>query len=207
MSNHTAGHVLVVAAPSGAGKTSLVNALVAREQNIVLSVSHTTREPRPGEIDGQHYHFVDNAEFDRLLEEGEFFEHAEVFGHWYGTSRSAVMKEVARDRDVILEIDWQGARQVKNQLPNAISVFILPPSRKALEARLQARGQDAPDIIANRMAAAKAEMSHYQEFDYLVVNDDFKHALSDLHSILRAARLETPLQRQRHGALVESLLA
>ncbi|HHQ41865.1 MAG TPA: guanylate kinase [Chromatiales bacterium] len=200
------GTLFIVSAPSGAGKTSLVKALVERDPRVVLSVSHTTRPPRPGERDGVDYHFVDGATFERMAAEGAFLEHAEVFGNRYGTARATVERELAADRDVILEIDWQGARQVRAAMPEAVSVFILPPSREALEERLRGRGQDDETVIARRMARAVDEMSHYDEYDYLVVNDVFETALEDLLAIVRATRLRRPAQAVRHAELLRRLL-
>jgi guanylate kinase len=204
---NTEGQIIIVAAPSGAGKTSLVNALVERVDSASLSISHTTRPPRPGEEDGRHYHFIDHQRFETLIQEQAFLEHAEVFGNYYGTSFAGIAKQRADGQDVILEIDWQGARQVKQAIPEAISIFILPPSRDALERRLRSRGQDSDSVINRRMAEARDEASHYAEFDYLVVNEDFETALADLISILRARHLATDLQRQRHQQLIDGLLA
>ena len=200
------GTLLIVSAPSGAGKTSLVKALVERDPRVVLSVSHTTRPPRPGERDGVDYHFVDGATFERMAAEGAFLEHAEVFGNRYGTARATVERELAADRDVILEIDWQGAHLARAAMPEAVSVFILPPSREALEERLRGRGQDDETVIARRMARAVDEMSHYDEYDYLVVNDVFETALEDLLAIVRATRLRRPAQAVRHAELLRRLL-
>lgn len=200
------GTLFVVAAPSGAGKTSLVNALVARHPGVVLSVSYTTREPRPGELDGTHYHFVSGSEFERMAEAGEFLEHADVFGSQYGTGRDQVEQALGAGTDVILEIDWQGARQVRAAMPESQGIFILPPSRDALVERLRGRGQDSPEVIEARMAKARAEISHFQEFDFLIVNDDFETALADLEAILRAQRLRQGRQRDRHGDLLRALL-
>lgn len=200
------GTLFVVAAPSGAGKTSLVNALVERCTDLVLSVSHTTRPARPGEADGTHYHFVSDAEFDRMVEAGEFLEHATVYGSRYGTGRAELERSLAKGRDVILEIDWQGARQVRQAAPDALGIFILPPSREALVERLQGRGQDSSSVIESRMAKAQEEISHYGEFDFLVINDDFDQALADLEAILRTQRLRLPRQRIARRALIEALL-
>lgn len=200
------GTLFVVAAPSGAGKTSLVNALVARHPGVVLSVSHTTREPRPGERDGTHYHFVSDAEFERMARAGGFLEHADVFGSRYGTGRSQVEQALRAGNDVVLEIDWQGARQVRDAMAESLGVFILPPSREALAERLQGRGQDSPEVIESRMAKAREEISHFHEFDFLVVNDDFETALGDLEAILRAQRLRLDRQRERHRELIRALL-
>ena len=201
------GHLYVVAAPSGTGKTSLVNALVDRVADARLSISHTTRAPRPGEIDGRHYHFVDQVKFSELIEAGAFLEHAEVFGKQYGTTRTAVQALRDEGLDVILEIDWQGARQVKQAIPDACTIFILPPSQAALEARLRSRGQDSDEVIARRMAESREEASHHGEFDYLVVNEDFENALADLISILRCARLASNEQLKRCSSLIDGLLA
>lgn len=200
------GSLFIVSAPSGAGKTSLVNELVGALDDIVVSISHTTRPPRERERDRVDYYFVDDATFERMVAEDQFLEHARVFDHRYGTSRHWVEQQRAAGRDVILEIDWQGARQIKTRVPEAVSVFILPPSLAELRVRLRRRGQDGPEAIERRMADAVAEMSHYAEYDYLVVNDDFHRALADLTAIVRAARLETPVQRQRLGARLAELL-
>lgn len=200
------GTLFVVSAPSGAGKTSLVNALVERHDGVVLSVSHTTREPRPGEQDGTHYHFVSEAEFERMARAGEFLEHADVFGSRYGTGRGQVEDALRAGRDVVLEIDWQGARQVRDAMTDAPGIFILPPSRDALVERLRGRGQDSPEVIEARMAKAREEISHYQEFDYLIVNDDFETALGDLEAVVRAPGLRLDRQRHRHHELLEALL-
>ncbi len=199
--------LFIIAAPSGAGKSSLVNALLAREAGIQLSISHTTRPPRPGESEGCHYHFTDRAHFAAMLAEDAFLEHAEVHGNAYGTSRAELVRAAAASRDLLLEIDWQGARQVRQRLPDAISVFILPPSREALEQRLHARGQDSEAVIRRRLAAAREEMSHFDEFDYVIVNEHFDSALDELHAIVRASRLRQPVQAARHAERVRALLA
>jgi guanylate kinase len=199
------GSLFVVSAPSGAGKTSLVRALLEADSGVQVSVSHTTRARRPGEEDGVHYHFVDRPSFERLVGEGAFLEHARVFDNHYGTSRADIEQRLARGRDVILEIDWQGARQVRERLPYAVSVFILPPSAEALEERLRGRGQDSDEIIARRLAEARAELSHYGEFDYLVVNDDFDTALAELRAIVAARRLRRTAQARRHAGLLAAL--
>ncbi len=206
MSKPAAGNVFVVAAPSGAGKTTLVHNLVDRLPGIALTVSHTTRNARDGEVDGEHYHFIDQNEFEALIDADRFLEHATVFGHSYGTSIDTVNAGLDKG-DVLLEIDWQGAQQIKQRMPEAISIFILPPSRDTLEQRLRSRGKDAPDVIARRLAEAQAEMSHHAEFDYIVVNDDFETAVADLTAVVRAARLRQPLQSNRHEALIRGLLA
>jgi guanylate kinase len=201
-----AGTPFIMSAPSGAGKTSLVRALLDADTRLGVSVSHTTRAPRPGEVDGRDYHFVGRTDFRRLVDEGAFVEWAEVFGNFYGTSARAVQDELLGGRDVILEIDWQGARQVRSHLPGARSIFILPPSWVTLEQRLSSRAQDSRDIITRRMAAARSEVSHWAEYDYLVVNDDFDQALADLQAIVRSRRLRREPQSQRHRALIDSLL-
>lgn len=203
----SSGTLYVISAPSGAGKTSLVKALVQAVPGLVVSVSHTTRPPRPGEQDGVDYHFVDAEGFLALVEDGGFLEHARVFGNYYGTSRKAVEAELAAGRDVVLEIDWQGARQVRRLMPGCQSVFVLPPSRQALEARLRARGQDSEEVIARRLQEAVTDMSHYAEFDYVVINDDFEQALGELRAIVTANRLRVGRQQARHRALLQELLA
>jgi len=200
------GHLFVVSAPSGAGKTSLVRALVARAGALVVSVSHTTRARRPGEEDGVHYHFVDAATFEAMVAAGEFLEHARVFDHAYGTARGPVGARLAAGEDVLLEIDWQGARSVRAAMAEVVSVFILPPSVAELERRLTARG-DRPEVIARRMRDAVSEMSHYGEYDYLVVNDDFDRAAEGLVAIVTAARLRRAVQVERHAGLLAGLVA
>ncbi|MEO6967389.1 MAG: guanylate kinase [Rhodanobacteraceae bacterium] len=204
---HVSGTLFIVAAPSGAGKSTLVNALLAREPGIILSISHTTRPPRPGDIDGTHYHFVDRAEFEGMIVRKDFLEHAVVFGNLYGTSRDGVQRQLAVDRDVLLEIDWQGARQVRAAMPNCVSIFILPPSRFELERRLRSRASDGDAIIARRLAESREEMSHAHEFDCIVVNDVFDVALEQLCAIVRAVRAGKPLPGERHEALIAQLLA
>jgi guanylate kinase len=184
------GQLFIVAAPSGAGKTSLVNALVADDPRLVISVSYTTRAPRPGESDGVHYHFVTPGSFERRRQAGEFLECAEVFGHWYGTHRQTTEAILDAGQDVILEIDWQGARQVKQTFPDCRSIFILPPSVAALRERLGARAQDSESVIERRMAEARDELSHWDEFDFVVINDDFAEALEELKSLVRHLRGE-----------------
>jgi guanylate kinase len=200
------GNLYVVSAPSGAGKTSLVAALASAEPGLHVSVSHTTRPRRPGEEDGVNYHFVSDEEFAALVDADAFLEHAPVFDRRYGTTRESVEPFLAAGDDVILEIDWQGAAQVRERRPGAIGIFILPPSRESLAARLAGRGQDSDEVIARRMADAIAEMSHYDEFDYLVVNDDFETALGDLRSIVRGGRLVRERQRAQYRELIASLL-
>ena len=191
------GTLYIISAPSGAGKTSLVKALIADTDEIAVSVSHTTRAIRPGEKDAKDYHFVDKDVFLSMVENGDFLEHAKVFDNYYGTSQQHVEQQLLQGLDVILEIDWQGAEQIRKLFPDAKSIFILPPSLQALKARLQNRGQDDEPVIARRMKDAVSEMSHYAEFDYLLVNDDFNIALQDLSSIFRAHRLRQ-LQQQRN---------
>lgn len=206
-SNLLQGTLYIFAAPSGAGKTSLVKALVEKVDNIEVSVSHTTRIPRPGEVDGINYHFIDIAAFQAMVAKGDFLEHAQVFDNFYGTARAKIEQRLAAGVDVILEIDWQGARQVRAQFPDCIGVFILPPSRQGLEERLRGRGQDEEEVIARRMRDAVSEMSHYAEFDYLVINDDFQTALAELAAIVTARRLRTEIQASRHKQILQTLLA
>lgn len=201
------GSLYVISAPSGAGKTSLVNALVPSTEGIAVSVSHTTRAARPGEEDGTHYHFTDVDSFQAMVDKGDFLEHAQVFDNFYGTSRLSVETQLQAGLDVILEIDWQGARLVREQMPDCIGVFILPPSVAALEQRLRGRGQDGDDIIARRMRDARSESSHYDEYEFLVINDDFDMALLELRSIFIAQRLQTKRQKQRHQSMLDELLA
>lgn len=203
--SHT-GTLYTISAPSGAGKTSLVNALVDGTGDLRVSVSHTTRAKRPGETDGVDYHFVSETDFLTMLERAEFLEHANVFGNLYGTSQRWVEKQLAGGTDVILEIDWQGAAQVKRLLPEARSIFILPPSRPALLERLTARGQDDAETIGSRMAKAVEEMSHYVESDFLVVNDEFDKALLGLQAIVQCHRLATNKQREALAPLLSTLL-
>lgn len=201
------GTLYTLSAPSGAGKTSLVDALLQRDPALRVSISHTTRAIRDGEQDGVNYHFTDETAFQRILNEGGFLEHARVFDNWYGTSQQWVEGTLASGCDVILEIDWQGAEQVRKLLPDTLSIFILPPSRDTLQTRLNARGQDDDTIIAGRMAQARDEMSHYSEADYLVINDDFDTALADLAAIFRANRLRLARQGDKHQELISELLA
>jgi guanylate kinase len=196
------GTLYTVSAPSGAGKTSLVNALLEGTPDLCVSISHTTRAMRPGEVDGVNYHFVSEETFLAMLERAEFLEHARVFGNLYGTSQLWVEEQLKAGTDVILEIDWQGAQQVKHLMPDTCAIFILPPSRETLEQRLNSRGQDGPELIAGRMAEAVEEMSHYIESDFLVVNRDFDTALAELGAIITSHRLRTARQR---GVLVDLL--
>ncbi len=199
------GTLYTVSAPSGAGKTSLVHALVESSSTLRVSVSHTTRPMRPGETDGVDYHFVEKAEFAAMLERTEFLEHAQVFGNLYGTSQHWVEEQLAAGTDVILEIDWQGAQQVKRLRPDTLAIFILPPSRLTLLQRLTGRGQDDAATINDRMAKAVEEMSHYIESDYLVVNQDFGRALADLQAIVHSQRLVTDKQRLNLAGLLQQL--
>ncbi|MBX8502576.1 guanylate kinase [Pseudomonas cichorii] len=209
---HSTGTLYIVSAPSGAGKTSLVKALIDDSeknsgQQIRVSVSHTTRAKRPGEVDGVNYHFVDRAEFQRMIEHGDFLEQAEVFGNLYGTSQSHLQQTLDEGHDLILEIDWQGAQQVRKQMPHARSIFILPPTQQALRQRLTNRGQDSDEIIDARMREAVSEMSHYKEYESIVINDDFAHALEDLKAIFRANRLSLEHQEEKYSLLFNELLA
>ena len=196
----------VVSAPSGGGKTSLVNALLERDDHVALSVSHTTRPPRPGERDGEHYYFVDEAAFAALAEKGAFLEHARVFDHRYGTGREAVERQLARGYDVLLDIDWQGARQVRAAFPEARTIFILPPSMSVLRQRLVDRGQDSEAVIERRMRDARSEISHADEFDHLIVNDDFSEALQRLHDIVRGRRSTADENAARNREILAQLL-
>ena len=200
------GVLFIVSSPSGGGKTSLVKALLESEPELRLSVSYTTRAPRPGEVDGRDYHFVALPRFQNMLEAGEFLESALIYGNRYGTSQKWIERELAEDRDVMLEIDWQGAQQVRRLMKQAVvSVFILPPSPEVLEARLKGRGQDTAETVARRLAAAREEMSHASEYDYVIINEDFSRAALDLRSIVRAERLKLARQLARHGELINRL--
>jgi guanylate kinase len=200
------GNLLVIAAPSGAGKTSLVRELLRADAKLRVSISHTTRAARPGEVNGQDYHFTDVAHFQNMLHEAAFFESALVHGNYYGTSRARVMAELEAENDVILEIDWQGARQIRAVFPQVRSIFILPPSKETLLTRLRNRGQDSEAVITKRVANAREEMSHCDEFDYIVVNDRFDQALLELNTIIQACRLSSAIQQQRHSDLLGKLL-
>jgi len=204
--NHSSGTLYIVSAPSGAGKTSLVTELIKQDPHVRVSVSHTTRAMRPGEAHGVNYHFVVHEEFKALIAQGDFLEHAEVFGNFYGTSRSALQETLDQGFDLILEIDWQGAQQVRKLMPEARSIFILPPSQQALRQRLDGRGQDSEEIIAGRMKEAVSEMEHYDEYEYVIINDDFDVALDDLKSVFRSNRLLLKKQQQRHEALLKQLV-
>ncbi len=199
------GTLFIIAAPSGAGKTTLVRALIQSLRAIRVSVSHTTRPRRPREMEGVNYHFVNEEVFNQLVDEEIMLEHAHVFGHHYGTSGRWVAEELAAGIDVILEIDWQGAKQVKERFPRCVSIFILPPSLETLQERLNKRAEDDPEVIAARMAQAKDEISHYAEFDYLVINKYFRSALRDLTTIVCAERLRQKHQQERHKDLIERL--
>lgn len=201
------GTLFIVSAASGTGKTSLVKALVADEPRLGVSISHTTRAPRPGEVDGVNYHFRSLEEFEAGITNNDFLEHALVFGNRYGTSRSWVEAELAQDRDVLLEIDWQGASIVRQLMPQAVSIFILPPSLQALAERLNTRGTDSEEVIALRLSESIADIAHYAEFDYLVINDDFSHALADLKAIVQASRLSHRAQHLRQADLIRRLLS
>lgn len=200
------GTLYIISAPSGAGKTSLVRELLASVSSLALSISHTTRPMRPGEHNGVHYHFVMPAEFQAMIAAGGFLEYAQVFDNYYGTSKAGVTEQLRRGQDVILEIDWQGARQLRQIFPNAVAIFIVPPSLEVLESRLRARGQDSEAVIARRMREARAEMSHYSEYDYLLVNEDFGRAVIDLQSIVRARNLRREAQEEALHALLDGLL-
>jgi guanylate kinase len=201
------GTLYTVSAPSGAGKTSLVEALSNSSGEVRVSVSHTTRVMRPGEVNGVNYHFVGKIEFGEMLSRGDFLEHAQVFGNFYGTSQSTVELQLTQGFDVILEIDWQGAEQVKRLRPDSRAIFILPPSRDTLRQRLQDRGQDEHTVIARRMAQAVDEISHYPQADFIVVNDNFEQALAELHNIIGAQRLRTSVQVERWRSLLSDLLS
>ncbi|MGA5657780.1 guanylate kinase [Rahnella contaminans] len=203
------GTLYIVSAPSGAGKSSLIQALLKTQPlyDTQVSISHTTRTERPGEKHGEHYFFVSKEEFREMIERDAFLEHAEVFGNFYGTSRETIEQVLASGVDVFLDIDWQGAQQIRKRMPQARSIFVLPPSKDELDRRLRGRGQDSEEVIAKRMAQAVAEMTHFAEYDYLIVNDDFDLALSDLKTIIRAERLRLSRQRLRHDGLITKLLA
>ncbi len=201
------GRLFIVSAPSGAGKTSLVKALLERDATLRVCVSHTTRRRRPTETDGVNYHFVDKAQFDAMVAADAFLEHADVFGNRYGTAVGSVRDQFASGADVILEIDWQGAAQVRASWPEAVSVFILPPSRDTLRERLKGRGEDSPEVIEQRLAAARTEVSHHRDFDYLVVNDSFERAVEQLQAIVSAERCRRPHAARALKPLLEDLLS
>lgn len=200
------GQLYIISAPSGAGKTSLVSALVSSSPEISVSISHTTRAKRAGENDGVNYHFVEQEQFDQMAKDGEFLESAHVFDYSYGTSNAAVATQLDTGSDVILEIDWQGARQVRERTPDCLSIFILPPSYNELEQRLKRRGEDTDAVVERRMRDAVAEMSHCKDYDFIVINDDFHTALADILSILRANRLRSSVQQQEKATLLNDLL-
>ncbi len=200
------GNLYIISAPSGAGKTSLVKALLEQDKHICVSVSHTTRPMRPGEVNGQDYNFVTQTVFSQLVENQQMLEHATVFGNAYGTSRTWVEEAIAAGKDVILEIDWQGRDQVLKLVPDAVAITILPPSKAALQQRLAGRGTDSDEVIAKRMAEAESEISQYPHSHYLLINDDFAATLQDLATIFASERLKTPRQRQKHQQLLAHLL-
>jgi len=201
------GHLYIISAPSGAGKTSLVKALLDNMDNIMVSVSHTTRPKRDGETHGVNYYFVEKTEFESMLAENTFLESATVFGNYYGTSKTWVESQLSQGIDVILEIDWQGAEKVRKLMPDAINIFILPPSKQVLSQRLYGRGTDAEEVIQRRLDAAMDEMRHCHEFDYLIVNDDFDLALQELQAIIKTQRLTQSVQKQHLAPLLKELLA
>ncbi|WP_218813925.1 guanylate kinase [Rickettsiella endosymbiont of Dermanyssus gallinae] len=200
------GTLYIISAPSGGGKTSLVNALLESVSNLEVSISYTTRAPRPGEKEGIDYHFVDETQFKQLKKEHAFLEDATVFGHYYATSVDWVTKKIEAGIDIILEIDWQGARQIREKMPESIGIFIIPPSWETLEKRLRLRAQDEETVIKKRMADAKAELEHFDEYDYLILNDNFSNALADLNAILRVRRLRSGIQQRELAPLLEDLL-
>ncbi|MCV6637664.1 guanylate kinase [Candidatus Albibeggiatoa sp. nov. NOAA] len=201
------GHLYIISAPSGTGKTSLVKSLLANTDNLQVSVSHTTRPARDGEVHGVNYYFVEKAEFETMLAENTFLEHATVFGNYYGTSKTWVDSKLQQGIDIILEIDWQGAEKVRQLMPEAISIFILPPSKQALSERLYGRGKDSAEVIQRRLQAAIDEMRHCHEFDYLVVNDDFNQALQELQTIIHCQRLKQSVQQSNLSKLLQGLLS
>ena len=210
MSSKTPGGLFVVSAPSGGGKTSLTRASIAALAKVgiqaEISVSHTTRAPRPGEKDGTHYHFIDRPAFEAMVERGEFLEHAVIYGHYYGTARVRTEQRLAAGRDVILDIDWQGARQIRQHMPGSTGIYLLPPSMAQLEQRLRARKQDSEDAIRQRLAKAREEMRHYEYYDYLIVNEDFATAVHELVAVFIAHRLVRPIQEIRHKSLIKKLI-
>jgi len=199
------GTLIIITAPSGAGKTTLVHGLLARDARVKLSVSYTTRAPREGEVDGQHYHFVDIERFRAMRDAGEFLEWAEVHGNYYGTSRAWIGERIGAGDDILLEIDWQGAQQVRKTFPEAVGVFVLPPSFEVLEQRLRGRGTDSDDVISRRLLGARGEMRHVGEFDYVILNDVLDDAITDLVAIVRASRLRCGRQRERHAGYFDFL--
>lgn len=201
------GNLFILSAPSGGGKSSLIGALRKTHPHVTVSVSHTSRAPRPGEENGKHYHFVDSDTFKQLIAEEVFLEWAEVFGNFYGTSRLAIAEQLAEGKDVFLDIDWQGAQQIRQLFDDVTTIFVMPPSKAALRQRLLERGQDSGDVIDSRMEEAQAEMSHFTEFDYLIVNDDFETALQELEQIVLTQRLKTTKQALKFDSLLKDLLA
>jgi guanylate kinase len=199
------GSLFIVSAPSGAGKTSLVHALLNINPQIDLSVSYTTRNPRPGEVDGEAYHFVDRDTFMSMAKRGEFLESAEVYGNFYGTSQTWIGEQIAKGRDILLEIDWQGAAQVRKLFPECVSIFILPPSLEALEQRLKGRGKDNDEVITKRLAAVREDVAHVAEFDYVIINDNLNEALRELNAVVLSARLRGTRQLARHQDLINQL--
>lgn len=202
----TRGNLFILSAPSGAGKSSLIGALLNKHSDMKVSVSHTTRSPRPGEENGVHYHFVSVEEFKALIDKNDFFEWAQVFDNYYGTSKKAIETQLDAGIDVFLDIDWQGAQQIRKLVDDVETIFILPPSKEELESRLNNRGQDSAEVIAGRMAKAQSETSHYNEYDYVVVNDDFDTALAEIETIVMAKRLSLKSQTIRHQELLNALL-
>ena len=207
------GNLFILSAPSGAGKSSLIKAILETtpsgktiERSMQVSVSHTTRDSRPGEVNGEHYHFISKPSFQRQIKEGAFYEHAEVFGHYYGTSEAAIDEQLAQGIDVFLDIDWQGAQQVRMKKPSVTTIFICPPSKEELEKRLKGRGQDSDEVIQGRMAQAQSECSHFEEFDYIIINDDFDQALIDLLTIVNNQRLKRSQQTAQHKTLLDELV-
>ena len=201
------GNLFILSAPSGAGKSTLYKALLKQDEQVRISVSHTTRAPREGEENGREYFFTDPESFLDMIVEDAFFEHAQVFDNYYGTSKESIFSMLEQGLDVILEIDWQGARQVRHLYPDAIGIFILPPSLSALETRLKGRATDSEEVIQRRMAKAVDEMSHYDEYDFVIVNDDFDDALSQMAAVFKAMRAKTALIQQKHGNLINDLLS
>ncbi len=202
----TIGTLFNISAPSGAGKTSLVKALMANMPELKLSISHTTRPMRSGEEDGQDYFFIDKATFKKMIAEGAFLEHADVFGNYYGTSQATVEKQLNLGHDVLLEIDWQGAAQIRERMPHVVSIFILPPSLAALEKRLTGRGQDSEEVIARRLSEAINEISHYKDYDYLIINDNFEVALKELAAVVLSQQVRLERQQHVHKTLIQTLL-
>jgi len=203
----TTGTLFIVSAPSGAGKTSLLKALLKTEEMIEVSVSHTTRPMRPGEKSGVDYHFVSVEQFTDMVGQGAFLEHAQVFDNYYGTSEAGIRNQLGRGEDVVLEIDWQGAQQVRERMPDTVSIFILPPTPEALRQRLSSRGQDSVEVVERRMRDAREEMSHYGEYDFIIVNDDFNQALEELRSVILGQRFRQSVQRERLQHQLAALLA